>query len=102
MSFKTTLMPMLDASRYAADGAAMKTPDPDAELREVAEQFEAIFLNEFLKSARRAKLAEDLLGSSAQTTYEEMLDREMSQQMSGQVNLGIADALVRQLGGGRK
>lgn len=101
MSFDSTLLPQLDASRYAADNARLTTPEPDAELREVAEQFEAIFLNEFMKSARRAKLADDLLGSSAQTTYEEMLDREMADQMSGRVNLGIADALVRQLGGGR-
>lgn len=101
MSFDSKLLPNLDASRYAADSARLPSPDPDADLREVAEQFEAIFLNEFLKSARQAKLADDLLGSSAQTTYEEMLDREMSEQMSGQVNMGIADALVRQLGGGR-
>ena len=52
-----------------------------------------------MKQARKTKLAEDLFGSSAKTTYEEMLDREYSDQLSGRVNLGVADALVRQLGG---
>ena len=30
-----------------------------------------------------------------------MLDREMSTHLSSQVDLGIAEALVRQLGGGK-
>ena len=99
MSVNLNLSPMLDSARYVADRGALKAPDPDSELREAAEQFEAIFLNEFLKQARKAKLAEDLFASSAKETYEGMLDREMSTQLSSQVNLGIADALVRQLGG---
>ena len=60
---------------------------------------EAIFLNEFMKQARKAKLAEDILGSDAQDTYLEMMDRELSTQLAGRVNLGIAEALVRQFGG---
>ena len=99
MRVNLNLSPMLDTARYVADQGALKAPDPDSELREAAEQFEAIFLNEFLKQARKAKLAEDLFASSAKETYEGMLDREMSSQLSSQVNLGIADALVRQLGG---
>ncbi|NBT42611.1 MAG: rod-binding protein, partial [Alphaproteobacteria bacterium] len=31
------------------------------------------------------------------TTYEQMLDREYADQLSGKINLGIADALVEQL-----
>ena len=49
----------------------------------------------------KAKLAEDFLGSSAQDTYQDMMDRELSSQLSGRVNLGIAEALVRQLGQGK-
>ena len=92
---------MFEALRFAADEVSVKTPDRDADLREVAEQFEAIFLKEFIKQSRKAKLAEDLFGSSVKSTYEDMLDQELSQTMSGRVNLGIAEALVRQLGGGK-
>ena len=99
MSVNLNLSPMIDSARYVADQGALKAPDPDSELREAAEQFEAIFLNEFLKQARKAKLAEDMFASSAKETYEGMLDREMSMHLSSQVDLGIADALVRQLGG---
>ena len=92
---------MFEALRFAADEMSTRTPDRDADLREAAEQFEAIFLKEFIKQSRKAKLAEDLFASSAKSQYEDMLDHELSQQMSGRVNLGIAEALVRQLGGGK-
>jgi len=88
----------LEAMMMTADHDRLQKPTEDEDLREVAEKFEAIFLNEFMKQARRTKLSEDLFGSSAKTTYEEMLDREYADQLSGRINLGIADALVQQLG----
>lgn len=70
--------------------------NPTTSLQEVAEQFEAIFLNQFLQQARETKLAEDLFQSNAKSTYEQMLDREYSTMLSRDVDLGIAEALVRQ------
>ena len=90
---------IIQAARTTAENASMKSLDRNASLREAAEQFEAIFLNEFIKQARKAKLAEDIFGSEAQDTYQDMMDRELSSQLAGRVNLGIAEALVRQLGG---
>ena len=89
----------MQASLMQADQEVFKSPSENDDLRAAAEKFEAIFLNEFMKQARKTKLAEDLFGSSAKTTYEEMLDREYADNLSDKVNLGIADALVRQLGG---
>ena len=99
MQIDTKLSGIIQAARTTAENATLKPLDRNADLREAAEQFEAIFLNEFIKQARKAKLAEDILGSDAQDTYQEMMDRELSTQLSGRVNLGIAEALVRQLGG---
>ena len=65
-------------------------------MRDVAEQFEAIFINQILKQSREIKLSEDLFGSSATKTYEQLLDRETSENVANRVNVGIADALVRQ------
>ena len=90
---------IIEAARTTAENASLKPLDRNADLREAAEQFEAIFLNEFIKQARKAKLAEDIFGSEAQDTYQDMMDRELSLQLAGRVNLGIAEALVRQLGG---
>ena len=99
MQIDMKLSGIIEAARTTAENASLKPLDRNADLREAAEQFEAIFLNEFIKQARKAKLAEDILGSEAQDTYQEMMDRELSAQLSGRVNLGIAEALVRQLGG---
>jgi len=76
-----------------------KTPDTNADLREVAEQFEAIFINQFLSQSRKTKLADDLFGNKGTETYNSLLDQERAQQLANSVDLGIADALVRQLGG---
>ena len=92
---------IIEAARATAENASLKPLDRNADLREAAEQFEAIFLNEFIKQARKAKLAEDIFGSEAQDTYQDMMDRELSSQLAGRVNLGIAEALVRQLGQGK-
>ena len=91
---------IIETARATAENASLKSLDRNADLREAAEQFEAIFLNEFIKQARKAKLAEDIFGSEAQDTYQDMMDRELSSQLAGRVNLGIAEALVRQLGQG--
>ena len=99
MQIEMKLSGIIEAARTTAENASLKPLDRNADLREAAEQFEAIFLNEFIKQARKAKLADDILGSDAQDTYQDMMDRELSAQLSGRVNLGIAEALVRQLDG---
>lgn len=67
-----------------------------SDLQAAAEQFEALFIHQLLKQARSAKLADDILGSEAGDTYTEMLDQERAKQLSTQMNLGIAEALVNQ------
>ena len=88
------------------DGLASISPKMAASLTQVdknptdvqaaAEQFEALFIHQLLKQARSAKLADDILGSEAGDTYTEMLDQERAKQLSAQMDLGIADALVNQ------
>ena len=89
-------LPSLSKEYLLQDYTLNKVPDKGSDLREVAEQFEAVFINQILKQSRETKLAEDLLGSSASTTYEQLLDRETSENIAKHVNVGIADALVRQ------
>ena len=101
MQSEMNISGIIEAARATAENASLKPLNRNADLREAAEQFEAIFLNEFIKQARKAKLAEDIFGSEAQDTYQDMMDRELSSQLAGRVNLGIAEALVRQLGQGK-
>ena len=73
-----------------------QTESRPADLQAAGEQFEALFIHQLLKQARSAKLAEDILGSEAADTYTEMLDQERAKQLSAQMDLGIAEALVKQ------
>ncbi|MGY9059938.1 MAG: rod-binding protein, partial [Candidatus Puniceispirillales bacterium] len=66
------------------------------ELKDVAEQFEAIFVHQMLKQARQSKLADGMFNSEAQDTFNNMLDMEYSQVLSKKSNFGIADALIKQ------
>ena len=75
-----------------------QTDNRPANLKAAAEQFEALFVQQLLKQARSAKLADDILGSEAGDTYLEMLDQERAKQLSAQMNLGIAEALIYQFG----
>ena len=69
-----------------------------SELKDVAEQFEAIFVHQMLKQARQGKLADGIFNSEAQDTFNNMLDIEYSQILSKKNNFGIADALIKQFG----
>ena len=65
--------------------------------RETATQFEALFIHEMLKSMRQTIEKSDLHGSDAEDTFQEMYDRELSQQLAKRNTLGVADMLVKHL-----
>ena len=68
----------------------------NSDLKKAAEEFESLFINEMLKRANKAKLANSLLSSEAQDTYTSMLNQERSKQFATSHNFGIAEALVKQ------
>ncbi|SDX44679.1 flagellar assembly peptidoglycan hydrolase FlgJ [Marinobacter mobilis] len=75
--------------------------DKQAALEQVAKQFEGIFISEMLKSMRQANdvFAEgNYLNTSQSKLYRDMFDSQLSLTMSGNEGMGLAQALVRQLG----
>jgi flagellar protein FlgJ len=71
-----------------------------AVLREVASQFEALFIQTLLKNMRAGELADPLFGESDQhKMYQEMMDQQLALKMSSGRGIGLADMLVQQLGG---
>jgi len=89
-----------DFSQYAGLRKAAGQQDPAA-LREVANQFEALFLQTMLKSMREASLGDPLFGdSNQQEMYQGMLDQQLAVEMASGKGVGLSDMLVRQLGGG--
>ena len=74
----------------------------DSHLKDVAQEFESLFVYQMLKSARKAKLAESLFSNQGSETYESLLDQEYAKTLSKNHSFGIADALLRQFGGEKK
>src|SRR5690606_22104423 len=70
--------------------------EPGQAIREAANQFEALFMQQLLKSMRAAIPRSGLLEGPGQSTYESMLDSQLAQSVGGQPG-GLADILVRQL-----
>jgi len=68
----------------------------DKDLKQVAEEFESLFINEMLKRAHSAKLAKTILTSEAEDTYTSLLNQERSKTVAKSHNFGIAEALVNQ------
>jgi flagellar protein FlgJ len=88
-----------DFTQYTTLRAGAENRDP-AVLREVAGQFEALFLQTMLKTMRDASLAEPIFGNSDQSEmYQDMMDQQLAVEMASGKGIGLADMLVRQLGG---
>lgn len=66
------------------------------ELKNVSNQFESIFINQVLKQARQGKIADGILASDAEETFNTMIDQEYSKILSEKSNFGIAEAIFDQ------
>ncbi len=68
-------------------------------LREVAQQFEALYIQMMLKSMRDASLGDGVFDSEQTETYQAMYDQQIALDMSKGKGIGLAEVLVRQLRG---
>ncbi|CAK0778329.1 flagellar protein FlgJ [Gammaproteobacteria bacterium] len=71
--------------------------DPEKKLREAASQFEALFIQNMLKSARAASLAPGALDGPHSDTYQQMYDQQLALTLAKGKGIGIAEMLVHQL-----
>ncbi len=97
-------LPMLQSGNWMnLDVGAGQRSDDDA-LRIVAQQFEAIFINQLLKSMRSTTLESGLFGQDqGSKMYREMYDQALAERMSATGDMGIGkmvyDELRRTTGG---
>lgn len=83
--------------------AAAPRPDSGAAaqreaLAKAAREFESLFMQMMLKSMRATEFGNDLMGDSG-GVYRDMLDQTFAAEVGGAQGLGIADMMLRQLGG---
>jgi len=67
------------------------------DLKAVANQFEAIFLEMLLKQARESKLSDGLFDTDADDNFVQMFDAELAKSSSELVDIGIAEAIIEQM-----
>jgi peptidoglycan hydrolase FlgJ len=76
--------------------------DPKGAIKEAAKQFEALFMQELMKSMRAATLSSGMLDNSGTQLGTEMLDTQFAHKMTGLpggLSEAIAKQLERQMGG---
>jgi len=72
--------------------------DQKTALREAAKQFEALFLEMFLKQARKVNFDDEgMMTSDRVAFYQEWYDKQLAQDIAAKGSMGLADQLVRQL-----
>ena len=76
--------------------------DPKGAIKQAAKQFEALFMQELMKSMRAATMSSGMLDNAGSQMGTEMLDTQFAQQMTGLPG-GLSDAIAkhleRQMGG---
>lgn len=77
-------------------GAREQSPEA---IRQVARQFESLFVQMMLKSMRDTIPENEMFGSNAERTYRDMYDKQLSMNISEGKGIGLARVIERQLGG---
>lgn len=83
--------PLVGSPSVAADSSRLATKD---NLAKAAAQFEALFINQMLKSARAAKLDDGLFDSEALDQFRDMQDAKLSETIAVHTPMGIGKALA--------
>ena len=94
--------PSVSAQGLAVDARALDglrrdaARDPQAAVRKAAGQFEALFMQQLLKSMRDAMPKSGMFAGAGHDTYVGMLDQQLSQSLADRPG-GLADMIVKQL-----
>ena len=106
MTFDTGIT-RIGQSGTAAAGDALRDPtasalrgraaaDPKSVIKAAAKQFEALFMQQLMKSMRESTLASGMLDNAGTQMGTEMLDTQFANQMTGLPG-GLAEVIARQL-----
>ncbi|MBN2647033.1 MAG: rod-binding protein [Thiotrichales bacterium] len=76
---------------------AQAQQSPREALRPVAEQFEALFLQQIMQQARKVSFDEGWLDGGQGDFFKDWHDSQLAQNLSAKGSLGLADSIVEQL-----
>lgn len=86
----------LDVQGLTRLRADLKSPTPET-AKEVARQFESLFVAQMLKSMRAATPGDSLFGGGGEGQYRDLLDKQLSMTVAQGRGLGLAPVIERQL-----
>jgi flagellar protein FlgJ len=84
--------------KAAGELRAKLKKDPQAGLRQAAQQFEGMLLQMMLKSMRDATPQDGMMDSDQSRFYTSIMDQQLAQNLSSQGKLGFAKLIEQQLG----
>ena len=85
-------------SRGLADlKLAAKGASHSEALKEAAEQFEGLFIQQMLSAMRKTVPEDGLFSSAEEGTFRDLADQQLAQDLAKSGDFGIAEALIRQL-----
>ena len=84
--------------KASADLRSKLKNDPQAGLKQAAQQFEGMLLNMMLKSMRDATPSDGLMDSDQTRFFTSIMDQQLAQNLSAQGQLGFAKLIEQQLG----
>jgi peptidoglycan hydrolase FlgJ len=71
--------------------------DPSKAVRKTAEQFEAYFIQQMMKTMRESIEKSDLVEGGNMEMYQDLMDKEVSLSMAKRGGMGLADMMERQM-----
>lgn len=71
--------------------------EPDQAVKEVAQQFESLFVGMMLKAMRDTLPKDGLFSSNQMDAYQDMFDRQLAVDMSSDGGIGLAQLIERQI-----
>jgi peptidoglycan hydrolase FlgJ len=71
--------------------------DPSKAVRKTAEQFEAYFIQQMMKTMRESIEKSDLVEGGNMEMYQDLMDKEVSLSMAKRGGMGMADMMERQM-----
>jgi Rod binding domain-containing protein len=77
-------------------GPSQHTPDAAKAAAKAGQQFEALLVTRLLKTARAARLGDDMLGNNEQVR--DLIDEQRGQAIASAAPLGLAQLLAKEAG----
>ncbi|MNL61263.1 Peptidoglycan hydrolase FlgJ [compost metagenome] len=91
-----TFDPRIDLTPLPQDRGL--TPE-QKKIKAAAREFEAVMIQQMLKTMRSTVKPSDPEGGSTMATYRDMLDEQMARSMAHGRGIGLADVIARQMMG---